>query len=287
MNNYDVEMWRYSNTLKKRSDDDLLDFEHERSKSAKLQNVDIRLNNYGMRGAFIEEQFDGRRILFLGGSITLGWGVEEESTMTRQLDLMLKQGNTKDVQVLNAGVGNYNAARYTRRFFKDLIPLKPTDIVINYFLRDAENLLATKPNPILSNSQLALTLWILQQRLFNQTGENSLEDHYRRVYSDESVGLMKMKASIKKLSSYAKQNNIRLYLLMTPDIHNLVDYKFSYIHDIIRQMSKKHSIIFVDSLPVFRGIEFNKLYAMQGDPHPNRLGHKLLAETIYPLITSY
>ena len=73
MTNYDIEMWRYASELKSRSDDPALAFDHVRSRSALLQNVTIRLNEYGLRGGPIEPLTPGeRRILFLGGSITLG-----------------------------------------------------------------------------------------------------------------------------------------------------------------------------------------------------------------------
>src|SRR5271167_1536751 len=41
MTNYDIEMWRYSNELKRQSDDPSIDFDHVRSKTATLQSVDI------------------------------------------------------------------------------------------------------------------------------------------------------------------------------------------------------------------------------------------------------
>jgi hypothetical protein len=76
MNTYDIEMWRYAKELKVKSDDPKLDFDHVKSKSAVLQKVAIRLNEWGLRGAAVEPlPANGRRILFLGGSIALGWGV--------------------------------------------------------------------------------------------------------------------------------------------------------------------------------------------------------------------
>ena len=79
MTNYDIEMWRYANELKQKSDDPALDFDHLRSKKALLQSTEIRLNSWGLRGPEpLPERADLRRILFLGGSITLGWGVPED-----------------------------------------------------------------------------------------------------------------------------------------------------------------------------------------------------------------
>ena len=45
MDNYDIEMWRYSNLLKRKSKNIIMDFEHQKNKTAKLQKVDIRINN--------------------------------------------------------------------------------------------------------------------------------------------------------------------------------------------------------------------------------------------------
>src|SRR5262245_48626356 len=87
MNTYDIEMWRYAKELKVKSDDPQLDFDHVKSKSAVLQKVTIRLNEWGLRGAAVEPlPAHGRRILVLGGSIALGWGVPEEKTMEARLE---------------------------------------------------------------------------------------------------------------------------------------------------------------------------------------------------------
>ena len=54
MKTYDIEMWRYAKDLKARSSDPALDFDHVKSKSALLQGVTIRLNEWGLRGGPVE-----------------------------------------------------------------------------------------------------------------------------------------------------------------------------------------------------------------------------------------
>src|SRR6266446_2988779 len=90
MKSYDVEMWRYANELKVKVDDPALDFDHVRNRSAVLQGVNIHLNDSGLRGPDLQNPANiERRILLLGGSITLGWGVPEEETVTSRLQAML------------------------------------------------------------------------------------------------------------------------------------------------------------------------------------------------------
>jgi hypothetical protein len=284
MTNYDIEMWRYANELKQKSDDPQIDFDHRRSQSALLQSTEIRLNGWGLRGGEVATPQPGqRRILFLGGSITLGWGVPEKDTLEARLERMLNDTSSA-AQVLNGGVGNYNAERYVSRFFKELTPLRPTDIVVHYFLRDAEELPAGGGNVLLRHSELAVTLWIAYHRLLDKHGETSLVEHYRRAYDPSAPGFMVMQSKLRELAEYARRNNIRIYLAMTPDVHNLVDYKFGFVHDIMRKIAEGDGYAYVDLLPAMLGHPPEQLWAMPGDPHPNAFGHELMAGAIFPVL---
>ena len=284
MTTYDIEMWRYAKDLKVRSADPQLDFDHVKSKSAVLENVTIRLNEWGLRNGPVEPvPAGGRRILFLGGSIALGWGVPEESTVEARLQQMLRHAG-ENAQVLNGGVGNYNAERYVSRFFKELKDLDPTDIVVHYFLRDGEDLPPGGGNILLRNSELAVTLWIAYHRLFDKSGEQTLVDHYRSVYEPNAPGFLVMQAKLKELADYGLAHRMRLYLAVTPDVHNLVDYKFGFVHEIMRQIAQTDGYIYIDLLPAMRGRPPRDLFAMPGDPHPNALGHQLMADAIFPVV---
>jgi lysophospholipase L1-like esterase len=284
MTNYDIEMWRYARELKARSPDPALDFEHLKNRSAVLQNIDVRLNEWGLRGGAVEPAGpDVRRILFLGGSTTLGWGVPEEATVEKQLEKMLT-ATGMHAQVLNAGVGNYNAERYVSRFFKQLTGLNPTDIVVQYFMRDAENLASSRGNILLRNSELAVTLWIAYQRRLDALSAANLVEHYRKLYDPQQPGFMTMERELKKLGQYSREHGIRLYFMMIPDVHDLVDYKFAFVHDIMRDFAQQNGYAYIDLLPPMSGLRPQEIWAMPGDPHPNALGHKLMADAIFPVI---
>jgi lysophospholipase L1-like esterase len=284
MTNYDIEMWRYSNELKRRSDDPALDFDHVKSKTATLEGVDFRLNSWGLRGPEPRPISAGDRcVLFLGGSITLGWGVAEASTVEARLeDMLAAEGEA--VQVLNGGVGNYNAERYVSRFFKELLALGPTDIVVHYFLRDAETLPLGGGNVLLRHSELAVTLWIAYHRLLDRAGEQSLVDHYRAVYAPDAPGFLTAQHKLQELADYAKRKNIRLYLAMVPDVHNLENYPFGFVHEIMHNVAEADGYTYVDLLPAMRGHPAEELWAMPGDPHPSALGHELMARALYPVL---
>ncbi len=286
MANYDIEMWRYAKELKTTSADPRLGHDHIKDASALLQSVVIRTNEWGLRGGpVVARDKVKKRILFLGSSITLGWGVAEEDTMTAILARRF-EAEGKPTDVLNGGVGNYNAERSVERFFTELKGLAPSDIVVHYFLRDAEALDAGGGNFLLRHSELAVTLWIAANRLVNRTGEQSVVDHYGNVYKPDSPGYLAMQASLRRLAAYAKANNIRLYLAMCPDVHNLKNYEFGFIHDRMRQFAGSEGYTFIDLLPAFGKLSPEAVWAMPGDPHPNALGHKLMADAIFPIVNS-
>jgi lysophospholipase L1-like esterase len=282
MKNYDIEMWRYARELKVPSPNPKIGHDHVKQSDAVLQSVNIRLNEWGLRGGPVAAH-PSRRILFLGGSITLGWGVKEDDTVTARVQRILRE-QEPGVEVLNGGVGNYNAERYVERFFRQLKELNPTDIVVQYFVRDAEKLDAGSGNVLLRNSELAATLWIAASRLGENLGESSLMQRYADVYREDQPGFVEMKSSLRKLADYARANDIRIYLAMTPDVHNLKQYQLGFVHDMVKRIAAEDGYRYIDLLPAFGGLSPAEVWAMPGDPHPNALGHELMAKAVAPLL---
>ena len=283
MKNYDIEMWRYARTLKCRSENPILGHDHVPSSKATLQSVEIRTNEFGLRGGPVPPPNEKRRILFLGSSITLGWGVAEDDTVTARLQKMFEKDGHETL-VLNAGIGNYNAERYVERYLTKLTDLKPTDIVVHAFVRDAEVLEAGGGNWLLQNSQLSVVAYAALQRQRAGTGMGNLTDHYRKIYATDSPGLKSARTALQRLSEHAHKNNIRLYMAMTPDIHNLENYPLGFVHDAFRDSAKEYDYRYVDLLPAFEGVKAEDIWAMPGDPHPNAFGHQKMAEAIYPIL---
>lgn len=275
MKNYNIEMWRYSNELKKLSENKTLGHEHLTSKEAILQGVNIRLNNFGLRGDDINQASTKRRILLLGSSITLGWGIDENETMSHLLD----DCTGPDIEVLNAGIGNYNTVRYTELFLKKLHVLQPTDIIINYALNDSEILHDTPGNWFLKNSEIAVSLWNLYNRVYY--ANFSLENYYETLYDKNFEGYQRMLESLDKLQIYAEKNRINVFLAITPDMHLLENYTIGYIHDLMQKVSKERGFIYIDLLEAFHNIEDSRQYwVMPTDPHPNVSAHRLMANEL-------
>ena len=65
---------------------------------------------------------------------------------------------------------------------------------------------------------------------------------------------------------------------------NLVDYKLGLVHEAMRRVAEHNGYVYVDLLPALRGRSPEELFAMPGDPHPNALGHELMANAILPVV---
>src|SRR5262249_14587691 len=102
MDNYDIEMWKYGRALKVRSANPILSSEHIPNAAALLESVELRTNSWGLRGGPVRSSDPpARRILTLGASITMGWGVDEKNVFTTRLqDMFAARG--EDVEILNA-----------------------------------------------------------------------------------------------------------------------------------------------------------------------------------------
>lgn len=52
----------------------------------------------------------------------------------------------------------------------------------------------------------------------------------------------------------------------------------------MKKVAATDGYTFVDLLPAFGALAPEQIWAMPGDPHPNALGHKLMAETLFPVL---
>jgi lysophospholipase L1-like esterase len=285
MTNYDIEMWRYAQELKVPSENPRLGHEHLLNKEAMLQQVMVRTNNWGLRGANVSAAASpgARRILLLGSSIALGWGVPEDDTLSALLQKKFSASG-QNVEVLNAGIGNYNAERAIERFLTRLTPLRPNDILYLAFVRDGEPLDDGAGNWLLRHSELAVTLWIAGNRIFGATGLSNLVAHYQQVYARQSPGLAVMRAEFAKLADYAKANHAHVTMAMVPDIHSLTNYPLAFVHSIFEDIARESGFSYIDLLPALSGLQPQEIYAMPGDPHPNARGHALMADAIFPVL---
>lgn len=137
---FDIEMWKYARDGKRISDSEQIGHEHIPGASFRVMGVDVSINSHGMRDeeVLLAKSPAVYRILMLGDSLTFGWGVELEDTVSQRLESMF-QNRGVNAEILNTGVGNTNTSMQVAYFLNKGWKFNPNLVVLNYFINDAED----------------------------------------------------------------------------------------------------------------------------------------------------
>ncbi len=291
LNDYDMEMWKYALKLKERSSNSLLNHVHRRNASEKLMNVEISINSKRIR----DNEFDYRkpkktyRILALGDSLTLGWGVPFEHIYTKTLERKLNENlnNKPHYEVINAGTGNWNTVQEVQYFKTEGHKYKPDLIILQFFLNDAEPILKSQINEssLLNRSHLVVYMY---SRWLKIKSHWNAKEHYQNYYSNlyRQDGWNQSKKAIKSLAEFSQKKNIKMILVLFPDFHELssTDYPFKDIHKQIKNEAIKNQIEFIDLLGLFHDMNPADLIVSHQDYHPNGRANQMTANYLFDRI---
>jgi len=283
--NYDIEMWKYAKKLKIKSQNTNINHIHINNKSAKLQKVEIKTNNLGQRDKYIDNQilktYD-RTFIVLGSSIALGWGVQSKNTFSE----VLNNYSTRDKKnwlFVNGGIGNYNTERYVNNFLENWADLELTDIIIHFFVNDTELLTSTKTNFLFEHTYIGVQIWKLLNTLKANLNKDNINDYYFELYNKNSEGFKIAKLNLQKIKKFCDLKNINCHLVLMPDLNHFDNNKFIFIRERVEKLSNELKIDFLDLYVAFNDQDFDKISYLNkyNDPHPNDLGHKVIADNIY------
>jgi lysophospholipase L1-like esterase len=279
---YDLEMSKYALELKQVSPDPLLGHAHAPNRRATLMGVDFRTNSRGLRDR--ELAYDREpgtfRILMLGDSITVGWGVRAEATFSKRIEAMYREGGIA-AEVINAGVGNYNTVQEVEYFLTEGHRYRPDLVVLNFYPNDAEPVPVSRPPSTLLRvcRSCVLIAGAVDTLSRKYAGERDWASYYLSLYGDGTArGWLDARESIRKLAGYCKANDIRLLIVNLPDLHDVRQYRLQRISDLLRAAAAELAVPFVDMLPYLEAYDSPALWVTAPDPHPNALAHAMIAQ---------
>jgi lysophospholipase L1-like esterase len=282
---YDLEMWKYAREVKRVSADPLIGHEHAPNRQARLMGVDFRTNSKGLRDhEFAYERTPGKlRIVMLGDSLTVGWGVPLEQTFSKRIERLFAADGI-DAEVINLGVGNYNTTQEVQYFLATGQKYRPDIVVLNFFINDAEPLTATVPPSWLMRACYACVFISgrfdsLLRRFF---GKQDWAAYYLSLYEDgNSHGWRDAKAAIIHLADFTRANGITLLVASLPELHDVQSYRFQTITDLVRQAATENGAAFVDVLPYLKDQPSAALWVTPPDPHPNAFSNQFIAQGLF------
>lgn len=284
---YHLEMWKYATSLKEFADDSAIGHQHVPGSQARLMGVDVNINANGLRDAPFDASAESLRILMLGDSVTFGWGVPHSETVAERLEQDLKKHLNMPVDVINAGVGNYNTSMEVAWFFEQGMAYKPDVIVLNVFVNDAE--MTPEYSPVSMWDRFLYSRVILfgaidtvARTLF---GGLEWDAYYQGLYEDSAPGWLAMQAAFGQLANFCRDNDIPLVLVDYPELRELNPYPFSGVSIKLDDMAQAQGVKYVSLLPAVQAEDPMTLWVTQPDPHPNARAAKLMSDYFEPRLT--
>lgn len=271
----DIEMTRYALELKVASSNPRLGHLHKADARAHLMGVDIALSSAGLRDQeYPRQPGTKRRLLFLGDSLTLGWGVAQHQTFADLLEQALP-----DTEILNFGVGNYNTEQEVELLLERGFEFCPDEVVVFWFINDAEPTPSRSPWIVLGRCRGLTLLWSSLQRLSWHWRGRTYLDHYRELYEAEAMGWQRQQEAFARLKALCADKEVGLKVILLPELHILDPYPFEEIHSRVRAMLEAQGISVLDVREAFAEVEEpGLLWVAPDDAHPNADGHALIAK---------
>jgi lysophospholipase L1-like esterase len=280
--------------------------------------VEYRFNRFGIRDRddlTVGKPQRVRRVVCVGDSFTLGWGVRAEHNWPRLVENALAQRwPDQPLQVINCGgCGSAYADEYALalrhrfgRFEPDvvLVTLCLNDLVLtngklcHYVpaaLPDDElppderrwwmvsRLLADAHRSALASTALALD----PQRDWVAELLDLPADHLWYRNKRESPAMYwkggAPQTALRDMRDWGRQNGARVAVVLWPFLQGLENgatYPFAALHAMVGEFCRGESIPYLDLLPTLRGHEPTSLWVSPADMHPNEHAQTLVSPTL-------
>lgn len=283
---YDMEMTRYGLYIKQDSDNPNIAFKHKPNSSMELMNVMVNTNSDGLRDKEYPVQKDDEyRIIVLGDSLTLGWGVKEEDTFEHILEEKLN--SRYPTEIINFGIGNYNTVQEVNLFIEKGVKYKPDKVVLFYFINDAEVTPKKSKLWFLGYSEFVSFFWS-RINIFTDKylPSNSFKDYYSALYTEGQPGWENAKDAILQLKELSQKEGFKLQVVLLPELHDTKNQIFGHIYDKISNFLAKNNIDYINLGKLFEDQDNEiGLWVSYDDAHPNNVADKKIADALTEYIS--
>ncbi|HXK26219.1 MAG TPA: SGNH/GDSL hydrolase family protein [Myxococcota bacterium] len=282
---YDVEMSRYARLLKVDSENPKIGYVHRPNREEHLMNVDVRINSDGFRDDEYPLEKGARwRIIFLGDSLTFGWGVEKDQTFEALLERALQA--KRPTEIINFGAGNYNTEQEVNLFLEKGLRYRPDQVVLFYFINDAEPTPRASRLEWLGNFRIATFYWSRVKALWARFDPSTgFEAYYRDLYRDGAPGWQHAQEALLQLRDAAREHGIALQVVLLPELHAPAERLFAPQYARVMEFLRANGIPALDLSPRFAGeTDPMSLWVAPDDAHPNARAHRAIADSSYDFI---
>ena len=282
---FDMEMWKYAARLKHSVDNPKLSFVHVPNGHEFLMGVDVRTNSQGLRdNEYSLTKAPGiYRIMMLGDSTTLGWGVPLKDTAAKVLERALNESHVPGHQrfeVINAGVGNYDTVQEVAYYQTRGKSFHPDLVILVYFINDPEPVPKENKGLLVDRSYLVAFLVSRFRALQGMMGRRpDWKAYYHSLYDETRPGYQACKTALKDLADTTRDDGAEVLVALLPELRHINgNYPFAEEHQRIKDVLKPEGVPVVDLINGLRdhGPE-STLWVTPSDDHPNSKANALVA----------
>jgi lysophospholipase L1-like esterase len=280
------------------------------------QGIPVDINSHGLRSpeTTYEKSPTTFRILNLGDSVVMGWGVRQEDTYGRQLESLLNETGKSDLsfEVINAGVPGWNLENALAYLEAEGLKYEPDLIVLGLTLAND----IKGKNALLADNQPAVIKWLrsntyfwpfltVQLRWMNARAEGrdridvidppTDPDKYFPL-DPESEQWKEFWSLVTAINQQAKEKDVPVVLIIFPLEFQVLDESYPTLpQEIFMAKAEEAGIPAVDPLTTFQRacrekpggacqLEDRYLFADVW-MHPSAAGHKLIAVELKEFLT--
>lgn len=293
--------------------DDELGWRLRPNASDKWGGVPVRINSKGVRGPEIPHEKGGEayRILYLGDSITFGFGIEaDEGTYPYRVEAHLESDVGIEVETINAGVGGYSPWQELIYLKREGLRYSPDLVVLGFYLNDVtEKFSLPQFGGTGGSYQLnhayssAVDRWLswsggwaaLKRVSAHFTLGPNLQQgarevqalHVERLLTEPDEPFIRKAweitlGNMEKIVSVCRENNLDLLLIIFPDTIQVEAPELGEEpQEILAEFAQVHSLPCLDLLPELRraveeGEPLERLY--RDSNHPTAAGADWVAQ---------
>ena len=227
------------------------------------------------------------KIIFIGGSLTQGWAVDDKETFA-----FILQKKIKNYEILNFGVGGYGGYQsllMLEKIFKDKNNIKN---VFYGFIphHEVRNVAAGSWLYLLNNfsSRGIVNVPFASLNKDGTLSRNKPTKYFKLPFGENSSLIAKIEKKIMKLNSFNRERDKTLISLMI----------IQEMNDLSKKNNSDFSVIFLDKFKDNRAKKYQKFFKekkissfeclvpqgekfiVPGDGHPNEISHEIISDCI-------
>jgi lysophospholipase L1-like esterase len=265
-----------------------------------VREVVTHVNDAGLRGEMVaQKKPDGvLRIACVGDSQTFGHRVADDESWPAELQGSLRASlPARRVEVLNFGVGGYDAEQETALLETRVLDYEPDVVILGFFVNDTELSDAVPDVPQTITPALVhffardtggLMHWLrARSRIVDLGCDWAFHRFTRRLwsersgalYSDRFAGWARAQAAILHARELVEARRGRFVVLLVPLLLRSGDALLSTsAYKIVSAFCSAHGIAVYDPEPSFAGRDLDALRIHPRDMHTSGAGNRIIAE---------